>query len=132
MRHDEWLETAIGYCFKSLFPTYKMCAILVKSGRLVAVGINKPSPGSTKSTHFKDWHSLHAELDLLQQIKRINPKHLRRAVMYVGGVKERSNNLLLSKPCESCQIEIKNHMREYGLKKVFYHDKDGSCKELVA
>jgi deoxycytidylate deaminase len=96
-----------------------MCAIVVKSNRVIAVGYNKAKPGITKNPNYHN-NAIHAEL---QAILSVDPEKLKGATIYVGGV-SRCGNTILSKPCPLCQ----NLLREMGIKAAVWHNKDNEVE----
>lgn len=121
MRHKKYINFCLKLAQKSK-GYYKHAAILVKGGSIIAVGINNNKSGMTKH-HFYKERNLHAELDLLIKFDR---DYVKGCVLYTAGI-TRSGNILYSCPCERCQKLIKL----YGLKKVYYSDKNGEPKLLV-
>lgn len=131
MRHDNWLVTAYRMATKSKYDRYKMVAIVVKSGRIISVGFNKPRIGGVKDSRYYIKH-IHAELDAILKLPR---EEIRGAEIYVSGIcipktydPLDAPRRILSKPCEVCQ----EFLKDYALKGIYYHDQDGSTLSLVS
>jgi deoxycytidylate deaminase len=91
----------------------KMCAVIVKGGSVLSVGLNSSTPlyavfDPTAPEHY----GMHAEVAALRQAPR---DKVAGATIYVGGY-NRSGNLIVSKPCNSCMEGIK----ESGISKVVF------------
>lgn len=96
-------------------------AVLVKGGRVLAQGINKPKTNQFIETyaHHEDC-TIHAEAHVILQVrKKID---LNGAKLYVARMRKNDKQPGISKPCIMCQKII----RRYGIKKVFYTDVDGT------
>lgn len=100
-----------------------MSAVVVKGGRVLAIGVNRDGTGYLKSRLFERFQGIHAEVDALLQC---DPEELRGAEMYVVGHRPRSGALITSKPCEACQAYI----ADVGLKAVYYHEPGGVIRRM--
>lgn len=88
---------------------HKLGAVIVKKGRVISVGFNKPRKTHPKSnTRFK---TIHAEFDA---ILGCDQEDLRGATLYV--VRSARSGPNLAKPCSCCMELIKL----VGIKKVVY------------
>ena len=87
-------------------------AVVVKSGRVMAVGINKwrNHPSIIEQSKVKHECSVHAEVDA---ISRVN--NARGATIYVARVNN-SGEPLLSRPCDNCYTAI----LDAGISKIIY------------
>lgn len=119
-RHLNMLNLALKKAAKNPINNYKHCTVIVKGGRVIAIGQNNSKRGIIFDELYgeKNWHS---EVDALCQF---NPQDLKGAVMYVGGISEHGN-VCNSKPCKLCQQVISR----YPLRAVYYMDK-GEVKKL--
>ena len=116
---------------KSSQTGYVMATALVSgTGNILAVGTNRKTYGRLILSFLDNcqFHSLHAEVDAL---RKVHPKHLGRATMYIFGQKKKvggkCGSLLLSKPCRECQKDL----GRYPNLRTFYHDTEGQIHELV-
>lgn len=100
-----------------------MSAVIVKGGRVLAVGVNRDGTGYLKFKLFKEFQGVHAEVDAILQC---DVSELKGAEMYVVGKRSRTTGLITSKPCEACQQYLAN----MGLKAVYYHDSQGTIHRM--
>jgi deoxycytidylate deaminase len=86
-------------------------AVVVKSGRVLAIGTNKfrNHPAQTASDRIQDECSVHAEIDA---ISRCDP---RGASLYVARVNN-SGDVRYSRPCKRCELKL----QQAGIKKVVW------------
>lgn len=119
-KHVSRMAKVIRNCQKSEFPQYRMSAMLVKSGRVMSVGLNKPSIAEIKDARYDLGRAIHAELDAILKAARQGIS-TDGCSIWVAGV-TKSDNLVHSAPCSICEQVI----REAGIKDIFYHGKDGS------
>ena len=98
-------------------------AVIVKSGRILAVGRNRDKTPPVAVAFGDDGarilKSIHAELDAISRIK--NKEQLRGATIYVARV-GRSGHPGMSCPCSMCQDLI----NKYGLKRAVFTTDYGS------
>jgi deoxycytidylate deaminase len=73
--------------------------------------------------HVGRGFGIHAEDHCLL---RANVKRLAGATLYVASRRRRNGKIIMSKPCEHCQMLID----AYPLKRVLWRDSDGKWKEL--
>lgn len=92
-----------------------MSAILVRGGRIVAVGNNTTGHRGA---------SIHAEQDVLRQVQR-QKNRAEGADMYVFRFGADGHHRH-SKPCRHCY----DSMREAGVSRVFYYDEDGTQQRI--
>ena len=90
-------------------------AIIYKRGKILSIGINKLGTRSRGC----GWNtlSIHAEIMAIKNIG--DTKKLQGASMFVVRINS-LDELLFSKPCNSCSCILEKCMREYGLNKVYY------------
>jgi deoxycytidylate deaminase len=96
-------------------------AVLVKRGKVIASAYNRNGSRSSGSGYTD--RSIHAERNVVKELGDISK--IRGATMYVMRVSKHTMNTFgYSKPCEECQLFLRKCMREYGLKAVYYTDRD--------
>lgn len=118
-RHTRWINLARKVAERSTFPEQKMGAVVIKSGRVIATGVNKAKSGIAKSRFYNKNQAHHAELDTLDGIP---DDVLSGAIIYVAGLSPNRCSLVWSsKPCPSCQALL----RSRGIKAAIYHDAQG-------
>lgn len=91
-------------------------AVLVKSGKPVNVGQNKPYKTHPLTKKYDEFKTTHAEIDACIGIDR----HLIVGSELYVYRETFDGNLANSKPCDMCMAFLK----EFGLKKIYYtHEK---------
>lgn len=123
-RHYSRMHSTVSASKRSQMYPYRMAAVVFSGGRPLLTGINKPKIAEIKDARYNKGRSIHAELNIVLQAAK-NGVKLKGTSLYVGGL-TKGNNLVCSKPCELCQIIIK----EAGIKEVFYHERDGSLVRM--
>lgn len=109
---------ALKKAHESPFPGPRMASCVIRGGRLISWGCNRPSSGSLKNRHYDKNQAMHAELDAL---RNVDPKLVKGAILYVAGLcASKDIPTWSSLCCKSCQ----KVMKDYGIKAVIYHDKD--------
>lgn len=99
------------------------CAIIVRGGNIISIGINKP-----KRNRFSDRYvnyenrTIHAECEAIRKARR--KTDLRGTKMFVARLSKKTGEATMSRPCEHCQQMIK----EYGIKKVVYTTNSGNIQ----
>jgi len=90
-------------------------AVIVKSNRVLSVGINKfrNHPDIIPESMIKKSCSTHAEIDALKKINY----DAKNATIYVARVNN-NGQPMLSRPCNNCYIAIK----DAGVKNIVYTD----------
>jgi deoxycytidylate deaminase len=117
MKHKRWLKSALKFTRKSDFDPQKMCALVIKGGRVLSMGLNRVSAGKLKDRRYL--HSMvHAELDA---ILGVNPDDLKGATIYVAGV-SKTGVTIKSEPCDIC----KSVLTDIGVRAVYSLEKDSS------
>lgn len=99
---------------------YRLCAIIVRGGKILSVGYNKRLTNSF-TEHFKASEhvcSTHAECDAILKVR--SKIDLTDAKIYVARVLYRGNEFGLAKPCEMCEKAI----QRYGFKRAIYSISD--------
>lgn len=87
-------------------------ALVVKSGKTLAVGVNRFRNDPNIVTDPKRQASVHAEIAVLNALSGVD---LRGAAVYVARV-NRMGAPMLSKPCEDCEAAL----IERGVRKVYW------------
>ena len=87
-------------------------AVIVMSGRVMSVGINKwrNHPSIIEESKVKHECSVHAEIDAMSRVK-----DARGATIYVARVNN-NGEPLLSRPCDNCHSAI----IDAGISKIIY------------
>lgn len=124
MRHDRWVQTAFRLSKNSSCRQYKMCALLVKGGRIIKIGLNRNIPALAKTDYYPDYCQVHAETDCLVGVER---ETLEGATLYIAG-RSKNSGPILSKPCRHCQ----DFLRQFPLKAVFYMTFEGKSEQYYA
>jgi len=101
-----------------------MCALLVKGGRIIKIGLNRNIPAVAKTDFYPDYCQVHAETDCIFGVEK---ETLEGATLYIAG---RSKNGLpvLSKPCRHCQ----KFLHQFPLKAIFYQNAEGKSDPYYA
>lgn len=104
-RHDRWLDVALKVAAASPYRKWRVGAVVVRGGSVLAVGMSKsrndPSlldgydEGSHEAQHIRERLSLHAEIDALS---RCTPEG---ADLYVARLTP-AGATALAKPCRRC------------------------------
>jgi len=101
---------------------HRHAAVVVKGGRVLAVGRNRAKT-HPDSIFYEDGQrilkSIHAELDAISRVK--NKEQLRGATIYVARL-GRAGSPGMSCPCKMCQQLINKH----GLKRAIFTTEYGS------
>ncbi len=98
-----------------------MLAVITKNGRVLSIGHNNKNRLSFPFKKINGYSSLsgqHAEMDA---IRKVYSSQLRGGTITVIGINSRSNNQVMSRPCNACFKSIKS----VGIKRIIYFDKDG-------
>ena len=111
-----FLNAALKLSNESTFPIYRMGCIIVRSGAVISLGINRKSPGILKNPNYKD-EGIHCELD---SIISVDPKKFKGSICYVAG-QSKCGNLIKSAPCKICEPVL----RSLGVKRCYYFEKSG-------
>lgn len=102
MRHDRWLELAIELARKNPNERHKHGAVLVQSGRVLAIGLNTERAAFYPSRHA-EWHAVREHTTA-------------RATLYVARVM-RCGKIAYSAPCDTCTQMLLNFTN---VKEVYY------------
>jgi deoxycytidylate deaminase len=117
MNIQKLIDLAVNESFRSRTTTWRLGAVVVRGGSVIAKGYNRPS-GKTESIGkqlgIPLW-TLHAEMDAL-----LNCGTTEGSYLFVAGRKENGSRVH-SKPCKKCQA----FMKGLGLLGVFWEDRDG-------
>ena len=109
-----YLRLAARHAMHSEHGIYRMGAIVVRKGRIIAYGFNK---NRTHPRALNFTRKIHAELAALIMADRGDTYN---SDMYIVRITN-GGKLATSKPCMSCEILI----REAGIKNVTYIDTEG-------
>lgn len=115
---EECVKTALKSDFKK--KNYRHGAILVYNGHIIGRGVNQ-NVWLEGYERYNEFQSIHAEVHCLLRMKnKHNVKILRNSEMYVCRL-NRQGQLLMSKPCKTCQKFIAS----FGIKTVWYSTEKG-------
>ena len=104
------MDTALTQATKSV-EQFKLGAALMDGARVIAQGHNR-------NRNACGLHSIHAEMDALWKISKVQPiKNLHMVVVRLTG---KGGNLACSKPCEACSKTL----RRRGVRRVVYSTGD--------
>ena len=98
-----------------------MLAVITKNGRVLSIGHNNKNRLSfnfKQKNGYSDLSGIHAEVD---SIRKCFKSQLKGATITVIGINSRSNNQVMSRPCNACL----NAIKEVGIKRIIYFDKAG-------
>ena len=115
VRHEQWIDTALRRAKTSRFWPYKMACVVVKGGKVISSGTNKPALAAPKDSRYNLGQGIHAEL---AAVLKANTS-LRGCTAYIAGW-TKGNNLVCSKPCDLCYTVLK----EAGIKIAYYHNSE--------
>jgi tRNA(Arg) A34 adenosine deaminase TadA len=104
MRHDRWLDLAIELARKNPNTRHKHGAVLVQSGRVLAVGLNTERAAFYPSRHA-EWHAVREHLDS-------------KADLYVARIM-RNGTVAYSEPCAECTKQLTYYTK---VRNVYYTD----------
>lgn len=116
-RHKRWITFALKQAQKSKMDGYKHCAVLIKSGKPISIGLNGMKAGRLADKLY-DLCGWHAECDALCNLSE---ETIRNSVLYIAGW-NKSGNVITSKPCEKCQ----EYLEKFDLKAIYYSTPEGT------
>lgn len=146
IKHFKFMEMARVVSMQSDFFKFKIGAIIVKDGKVIARGSNrnKTHPEQKENNLLRESmiedtaHPLHAEKVALNRVKskfykiRENSKYntiqeyLADAKMYIYRIDE-AGEYRMARCCEGCMQEV----IDYGLKEIHYTTNEGYAMELI-
>ena len=93
-------------------------AVILRSGKVLANATNQAGSRSKGCGHSK--YTIHAERNAIKKLG--NKELLNGAILVVVRLKRVDGSLKFyySEPCDSCKIQLRKHMAEDGLKRVYY------------
>ncbi len=109
-KQSHWLDKAMDLAYNSQC-RQQHGAIIVKSNRVLGLGINKNKNHPTICTNPKLQAAVHAEIAALKSCQG----DTKGATIYVARRNNRGKQMM-SKPCSSCQEAL----RAAGIKKIIY------------
>lgn len=116
-RHKRWIKFALKQAQKSKMDGYKHCAVLIKSGKLMSIGLNGIKAGKLIDQVY-DLCGFHAECAALCNL---DEETIRNSELYVAGW-SRGGNIVNSKPCEKCQ----EYLKKFELKGIYFSMPEGN------
>ena len=130
-RFEKFSNIARSVSEESIFNRYRVGAILVMKGKIIARGYN-----STKShpmqkmynierTDVSDSapHYIHAEMDVLKKMKGMDLKNTELYIYHLNN----KNEQRMARPCAACMRAIKDH----GISVIHYSTPEGLATEYI-
>ena len=119
-RIDRYIDYATVLAHSSVM-RYRLGAVIIKSGKIIGAGHNKPKYSKLSENHWSK--TIHAEIDAILK----SHKDLKGATMFVGRI-VKNGKTAMAKPCNSCQTIID----ESGIKAVYYTTTEGfECLKII-
>lgn len=113
-----WIRLCRKLMVLSTHRKYQLACVVVKSNRVISIGINAEFKGSKKYLKKHRTHiALHAEVDALHGKSKESTKG---CTLYIAG-QTVAGNPIVSKPCSTCLLFIS----QMGIKKVVYDNIKG-------
>jgi deoxycytidylate deaminase len=117
------------------FPKARLAAALVKSNKIMSIGINRKKTDPLQAKYGKNKESifLHAEINCIKNaLREYDVEDLKNATLYICRVKrsgQKTNKWVwgLAKPCEGCSRAIV----EFGIKNVVYTTDTHNVFEVI-
>ncbi len=113
-----WLKLALKIAYNIDDYRFRLGAVLVKGGSVIAKGRNRQS----KHYNFEMFRGLHAEIAALRWV---SPNVSRNSYLYVGRLRM-DNTIGLALPCSNCM----NMITRKRIKKIIYTTDTGGYKVL--
>lgn len=120
-KDSKWMSLAKKMQRLSNHPKYKMVCLIVKSSRLISVGVNKDSAPKHFVKKYRDGMHLHAEIS---SILGVDKDTTRGCTAYISGETKSGKNML-AKPCPSCY----DCLMVMGIKRIVYLTREGEINE---
>lgn len=92
---------------------YRLGSVLVKSGRVLAKGVNKYNAINALAWKFFGYQTIHAEIDAMNKVW--DKRNIRGSVLYVFRTRK-NGDPGNSRPCVRCQ----NALKTLGVHKIVY------------
>lgn len=130
-RYEKFANIARSVSKESIFNRYRIGAILVSKGKILARGYNaaKSHPMqkmyNIERTDVSDSapHYLHAEMDVLSQTRGQDLKNTELYIYHINNKGEQR----MARPCAACMRAIKDH----GVGVIHYSTPDGLATEYI-
>lgn len=100
---------------------YRVGAVVVRSGKPIGFGFNKPQKTHPKSSN--EFRTIHAELDAMIGLSR---EEISGADLYIFR-EHKDGHIALARPCDHCLALI----REYGIRRIYYTIDNGFELEAI-
>jgi tRNA(Arg) A34 adenosine deaminase TadA len=113
----KWISLAEKVAAKSSHSKYLMSAVLIRSGSVVSLGLNRQASAKEFTSPHRSMMNLHAEIDALLYVSK---KIAKNCTLYVFG-KTKSGTRILARPCQTCY----KFAKLMGIKRFVYSTKDG-------
>ncbi len=132
-RFSKFVEMARAMSETSIFNKYRIGAILVIKGKVIARGYNS-SKGHPMQKYYNSErtdvgdsssHPIHAEVDVLRKAKQLGVD-FKNAELFVYHINTRGEQKL-ARPCAGCMKAIKDH----GISLIHYSTPQGLATEYI-
>lgn len=118
------LQTKIAHTISSLSYIFendrqRHFTLVYKRRKLLVIGVNYKDETHPLAKKFNFWDDkIHSELDAIRQFK---DKNGLSELIFVNVRVNRVGDFLMAKPCKNCQ-EL---LRVFGIRRIYYSDKEG-------
>lgn len=129
-QQERWLNRAIGVAYQGLenkdnhqYPSnYFLGAVIVKSGRPLAVGTNRVRNDPTNNKMPGNVYGIHAEMNALQELRGNDNSYsaAKGATIYIARITPGAHDVALARPCDNCYMEL----RRVGISNIIYTTSD--------
>lgn len=131
-RFSRFLNLARHMSEASNFNRYRIGAVLVSRGRVIARGYNSSKTHPTQKmynfqrTDLSDGapHFIHAEIDVLNKVKDIDLKNAQLFIFHINNQGQQK----MARPCAACMKAIKDR----GIEVIHYSTPDGLASEYIS
>jgi deoxycytidylate deaminase len=131
-KHQRFMDIAKNVSELSTYDCYRLGAIIVVKGTIIAKGFNKakthPQQKKYNAVRFdisdKSQHHIHAEFDAIMKAKNVDLSEAEIYVYHIGKKGEQK----MARPCAGCMAAIKKH----GIKVVHYSTPEGLATEYIS
>jgi tRNA(Arg) A34 adenosine deaminase TadA len=99
------------------------CAVIEKSGKVLAFGENKVASPSSGGSCSGGKNHMHAEIHAAKKLGNLyNLKGANMYILRIGKMAKNSNEFVLkySQPCPSCTKFLNKCIKKYGLQNIYF------------
>lgn len=125
IQEDKWVKESLNLSRASIYPHYKMGAVIIKKNKVVSYGINSrkthPLQKKFNPKEINKAHALHAEM---HAISLACVEDLIDSTIYVGRL-TKTGLVANSRPCIACYTAMKT----FGVKSFVYWESGNFYKE---